>query len=64
MKRPFLPAPEPERCCAVTFQGYYAARCPYRRAPGSDLCPAHRDLVAEGRRVKRVQRAAAEVARG
>jgi len=63
MTRPFSPPPEQSRCCAVSWQGYYAARCPYPRAPRSDLCEAHRDMLAAGRRVRRVKRPAVEMSR-
>jgi hypothetical protein len=58
MTRPFTPPPNPARCCAVTWEGYYAARCPERRAPGSDVCAEHRAAEAGGRRVRRVKRPA------
>jgi hypothetical protein len=56
--RPFLPPPDPDRCCAAAWSGYYMARCPYRRAPGSDVCEAHRAVEAKGRSVRRVKRPA------
>ncbi len=55
MTRPFLPPPEPARCCAAEWCGYYNARCPDRRILGSDLCQKHRDLLAAGRKVRRVK---------
>ena len=58
MTRPFTPPPDPDRCCAVTWEGYYAARCPSRRAPGSDVCETHRVAEAEGQKVRRVKRPA------
>ncbi len=54
MTRPFLPPPEAERCCAVTWEGYYAARCPYWRVKGFDVCETHRTAESKGKRVKRV----------
>ncbi len=56
MIRPFLPPPEMARCCAVTWETYYAARCPYLRVKGSDLCQKHWDLMLQGRKVRRVKR--------
>jgi len=56
VRRRFLPAPEFERCWAVVSQaGTIAARCPFRRVEG-DLCGRHRQMEAEGRTVRRVQR--------
>ncbi len=52
--RPFLPPPDPDRCCAVTWEGYYCARCPNLRAPGSDVCEEHRAAESKGRQVRRV----------
>ncbi len=54
MTRPFLPPPVDLRCCAVTFEGYYCAHCPYPRVKGSDVCETHRDMEKKGRRVRRV----------
>ncbi len=56
MTRPFLPPPDPARCCAEKWCGYYMARCPYLRAPGSDVCEEHRTEEAAGRKVRRVKR--------
>ncbi len=56
MSRPFTPPPEQSRCCAVTWAGYYAARCPARRAHGSDVCEEHRASEAAGRQIRRVKR--------
>ena len=58
MTRPFLPPPEQSRCCAVSWQGYYCARCPYWRVKGLDVCEAHRDQEAQGQRVRRVEKPA------
>jgi hypothetical protein len=58
MTRPFTPPPDADRCCAVTWEGYYCARCPNRRAPGSDVCAEHRAAEARGRRVRRVEKPA------
>lgn len=58
MTRPFLPPPDPERCCAAWWCGYYTARCPGRRLKGSDLCKTHRDQLEAGQPVKRVRRPA------
>jgi hypothetical protein len=63
MTRPFLPPPNQSRCCAVTWQGYYCARCPSRCAPDSDVCEEHRAAEAAGRKVRRVKRPAVEATR-
>jgi len=61
MRRRFLPAPEYERCWAVVTQaGTIAARCPFRRVDSSNLCGRHRQMEAEGRTVRRVQRPTGE----
>jgi hypothetical protein len=60
MRRRFLPAPEAARCCAATWCGFYMARCPSRRAPGSDVCAEHRAAEAKGRKVRRVKSPAVE----
>ncbi len=54
MIRPFLPPPESARCCAEKWCGYYMARCPERRAPGSDVYEEHRAAESKGKRVRRV----------
>lgn len=55
MTRPFLPPPDPKRCCAAKWCGYYNARCPARRATGSDVCETHRAAESKGQRVARVK---------
>jgi hypothetical protein len=55
MTRPFTPPPDVLRCCAVTFCGISRARCPARRAPGSDVCEEHKDAEGKGRWIVRVK---------
>ena len=55
MTRRFLPPPDPVRCCAAAWSGYYMARCWAHRLPGSDVCKKHKDAESKGQRVARVK---------
>lgn len=55
----FLPAPESERCAAVTYHltrgTFFTSRCPERHMAGSDLCALHREREADGLKLRRVK---------